>query len=442
MSDLTRRDVLKAGVAATAVVAGSGLVSATPASAQTAAFKLVPEKGAKLRMLRWSQFVQGDWDKWTEMTKKFTETTGIEVRVDKESWEDVRPKAAVAANVGAGPDIIIGTNDDPHKFPDKLVDLTDLATYLGNKYGGWYDSCVQYGTRNKKWIALPQGTPGACINYRISHVQAAGFDKPPNDFPGFLKMCQALKEKGTPVGFALGHATGDANAWTHWVLWGHGGKMVDAKDNVVINSPETIAALEYAKQMYQTFVPGTLSWLDPSNNKAFLDGQISVTNNGISIYTVAKTSTDPALQAIAKDMDHVNFAIGPVGVPTEYSLMLQAFVFKYSKYPNAAKEYLRYMWEGEQYMPWQQASNGYVSQPLAAYEKNPIWTADPKNTPFRDATKKMRYSAYAGTLGYASAAVIGDFINVDMFGQACTGSKSPKDAAAEAHERASRYYKV
>src|SRR5438093_4229432 len=89
MSDLTRRDVLKAGVAATAVAAGGGLVSTTPAAAQ-AAFKLEPEKGAKLRVLRWSQFVQGDWDKWTEMTKKFSETTGVEVRVDKESWEDVR----------------------------------------------------------------------------------------------------------------------------------------------------------------------------------------------------------------------------------------------------------------------------------------------------------------------------------------------------------------
>src|SRR5260221_4076953 len=217
-------------------------------------------------------------------------------------------------------------------------------------------------------------------------------------------MYQAHKEKGMPVGFALGPATGDANAWTHWVLWAHGGKMVDAKDNDVINPPEAIAALESAKQLYQTFVPGTLSWLDPSNNKAFLDGQISVTNIGISIYTVAKTSTDPALQAIAKDMDHVNFPIGPVGVPTEYSLMLQAFVFKYSKYPKAAKEYLRYMWEGEQYMPWQQASNGYVSQPLAAFEKNPIWTADPKNLPFRVATKKMLYIAYAVTHSYASDA--------------------------------------
>src|SRR5437764_4007861 len=164
MSNSKRRDFLKtsAGVAAGAAIGPMIWVK----NAQAQAWNNTPEKGAKLRVLRWSQFVQGDWDKWTEMTKKFTETTGIEVRVDKESWEDVRPKAAVAANVGAGPDIIIGTNDDPHKFPDKLIDLTDLATYLGNKYGGWYDSCVQYGTRNKKWIALPQGTPGACINYR------------------------------------------------------------------------------------------------------------------------------------------------------------------------------------------------------------------------------------------------------------------------------------
>jgi multiple sugar transport system substrate-binding protein len=441
MSELTRRDVLKAGVAATAAAAGGGLLSAGPASAQ-AAFKLEPEKGAKLRVLRWSQFVQGDWDYWLQATKKYSDMTGVEVRVDKESWEDVRPKAAVAAQVGAGPDIIIGTNDDPHKYPDKLLDLTDLATYLGGKYGGWYDACIQYGTRNKRWIALPQGTSAACLNYRISHMQAAGFEQFPKDFPGFLKLCQALKDKGTPAGFALGHATGDANGWCHWLLWGHGGKVVDAKDQVVINSPETIAALEFAKQLYPTFVPGTASWLDPSNNKAFLDGQVSLTNNGISIYTVAKNSTDAALQAIAKDMNHANFPIGPVGVPTEQNLMLQAFVFKYSKYPKAAQDYLRFMWEKDQYEPWQQASNGYICQSLKAYEQNPIWTQDPKNTPYRNGTAVTRYNGYAGTLGAASAAVMGDFVVVDMFGEAATGAKTPKEAAARAQERAARYYKA
>ena len=139
------------------------------------------------------------------------------------------------------------------------------------------------------------GAAGNAIVYRESHVKAAGFDTVPEDMAGFLKLCQALKAKGTPAGFALGNATGDSS-WTHWLVWAFGGKLVDDKNNVVINSPETIAALEYAKQLYETFIPGTLSWLDPNNNKAFLDGQLSLTANGISIYYAAKTSQDPKLQ--------------------------------------------------------------------------------------------------------------------------------------------------
>ena len=81
----------------------------------------------------------------------------------------------------------------------------------------------------------------------------------------------------------------------------------------MIDSPETIKALEYAKELYGTFVPGTLSWLDPNNNKAFLDGQISLTNNGISIYYAAKTSTDPKVKEMAADINHANMPVGPVG---------------------------------------------------------------------------------------------------------------------------------
>ena len=82
--------------------------------------------------------MQGDIDAYMANVKKFTEKTGIEVRVDNEGWEDVRPKAAVAANTGAGPDIILSTNDDANLYPDKLLDVTDVAEYLGKKYGGWY----------------------------------------------------------------------------------------------------------------------------------------------------------------------------------------------------------------------------------------------------------------------------------------------------------------
>lgn len=94
------------------------------------------------------------------------------------------------------------------------------------------------------------------------------------------------------------------------MVWAHGGKLVNEKNEVVIDSPETLKALEFARELYPTFVPGTLSWLDPSNNKAFLDGQISATANGISIYYAAKNSTDPRLKEMAADIQHANFPVG------------------------------------------------------------------------------------------------------------------------------------
>ncbi|HVJ51306.1 MAG TPA: extracellular solute-binding protein [Aliidongia sp.] len=440
MVDLTRRDAIKIGAGAALAVGTPGLVGFGPAHAQS--LDLKPEAGAKLKVLRWKRFVATDETVWLENTKKYSAQSGIDVHVDSENWEDVRPKAATAAQVGSGPDIIITTFDDPHKFPNKLVDLTDLATYLGGKYGGWYDVCERYSKRDGKWIGLPMGAAGNAMVYRIGNMRKAGFEEFPKDFPGFLKLCQALKANGTPPGFALGHATGDANAWTHWCLWSHGGKMVNEKNEVVLDSPETVAALEYAAELYKTFVPGVLSWLDPSNNKAFLAGDCSLTANGISIYYSAKTSDDPTQKALAEDIGHAHLPIGPLGRPATLSTYFQAVIFNYSKYPNAAKDYLRFMWEKEQYIPWQAASIGYVTQPLKAYESNPIWTEDPKHTPYRDAMSEMLDNGYSGQLGAASASSMADFIIVDMFAGACQGQVSPKEAAKTAAEQAKRYYKA
>ena len=439
MRDFNRRKFLEnsAGVAA---VATAGSMLSLPSYSQTLSFK--PEKDAKLRVLRWSRFVQGDIDAYMVNVKKFTEKTGIQVRIDNEGWEDVRPKAAVAANTGAGPDIILSTNDDANLYPDKLLDVSDLAEYLGKKYGGWYQACEAYlRPDGKKWIGIALGAAGSYMVYRTSYLKAAGFDSFPKDTAGFLAMCKALHAKGTPPGMALGNATGDG-LWANWLIWSHGGQLVDKNNKVIIDSPETIKALDYAKELYQTFIPGTLSWLDPNNNKAFLDSQISVTNNGISIYYAAKNATDPKVKELAADINHASFPIGPVGVATESHLFFNQMIMKYTKYPNAAKEFLRFMMEREQFDPWLTGAGGYIAQPLRSYESTAIWTSDPKNTPYRDGVKNMRPAGYAGKLGYASAGASADFIVCNMVAEAASGSKTPKEAAERAQKRAERYYKV
>ena len=97
MKTHTRRDFLKttSGIAASAALDQSLLVR--DAAAQQLSFK--PESGAALRVLRWKRFVQGDEEQWMANTRAFTERTGVSVRVDSENFEDIRPKAAVAASV-------------------------------------------------------------------------------------------------------------------------------------------------------------------------------------------------------------------------------------------------------------------------------------------------------------------------------------------------------
>jgi multiple sugar transport system substrate-binding protein len=235
---------------------------------------------------------------------------------------------------------------------------------------------------------------------------------------------------------ALGHATGDANIWCHWLLWSHGGKLVDENNRVAINSKETEAALEYAKKLYATFAPGTLSWLDPSNNKAFLAGEISLTYNAISIYYVAKHSDDPGFKAMTPDIYHTHMPIGPAGQRTELAAFVPMWIFKHTKYPNAAREYLRFMLEKDQYEAWQKACIGYVQQPLKAYRANPIWTVDPKHTPFRDIPERTLDNGNAGALGTASAGAMADYVMVNMVAEAASGAVPPAEAAARAEKRA------
>ena len=141
-------------------------------------------------------------------------------------------------------------------------------------------------------------------------------------------------------------------------------------------------------------------------------------------------------------MRTTNLPVGPVGKSVELFQVTTAVIFKYTKYPNAAKAYLQFMMEQDQFEPWLTAAGGYIAPPLDAYAKIPVWTADPKNTPYRDAVKNLRPAGYAGRLGYASAGAAADFIVVNMVAEAVSGSKAPNEAMERAQKRAERYYRL
>lgn len=444
---ISRRDTLalaSASLAASSIpiIGARAAVSDVPtADVKPPSFK--PEAGAELRVLRPAKFVDPDEVYWRQNTEKFTKETGVPVRVDFLSWEDLRPQTAVVANTGAGPDIVVGFSADPQIYVSKLVDVTDLATYLGAKYGGWQDLAILYGTKwkTKDWISIPIGGGTGPVVYRQSWVKEAGYDRIPDDHAGFLALCQKLKQIGHPCGFSLGHALGDANGFASWLLWSHNAKLVDENGAIALDSKETIEALKYATELQKTMVAGTLSWNDAGNNKAYAAGEIGLTFNGVSIYYVLKASQDQKLRDMAVDTQHQALPKGLAKRSPMSATPMNAMVFKHTKYPNAAKEYLRYMMEADQYGPWLSACIGYWSNSLKAYSKMKFWSDDPKLAPFAGGMDTSYYSGYAGPVTPASAAVEANYTVVDMFASVVTGNATPESAAKRAAQQAARYYK-
>ena len=441
MHPITRRNTLAigAGLLSTAALPANAAVTV----ADVPELKLTPEPGAKLRVLRPAKFVDADEAIFTANSKAYADKTGVDVRVDYLAWDNMPAQTAVVANTGAGPDIVIGFGPDPHVFVDKIIPLTDVADYLGRKYGGWYDLATLYGKtwKGADWLGIPMGGTTGPANYRISWIKEAGFEKIPDDLQQFLTLCRNLKKIGHPCGFALSHAPGDAPAYANWLLWAHGGRLVDEAGKVTLDTPQVRQAIDYARAMQETMISGTMSWNGASNNQAFAAGTIGLTQNGVSIYYAAKTSKDPLQQAIAVDMDHSSMPFGLSKSSPEQCLVMNAMVFKHSKFPNAAKDYLRFMMEAPQYDPWLTGCLGYWSQPLHAYAGSAVWSSDPKLHVFQDAMNTKYHDGFEGPVNAAEGSVLSDWVLVDMFARVVTGESNAEDSIKQAVRSAQRYYK-
>lgn len=152
---IKRREAVILGAAAAALAMARSANGQSIPTATATPPKLDIEKGASLRILRPARFVEPDEVIFRANTAKFAKEKGVEVRVDFVGWEDIRQQTAVSANTGAGPDIVLGWAEDPHIYSDKLLEVTDVAEYLGKKYGGWMFLGEKYGKKAKtnNWIS-------------------------------------------------------------------------------------------------------------------------------------------------------------------------------------------------------------------------------------------------------------------------------------------------
>ena len=140
-------------------------------------------------------------------------------------------------------------------------------------------------------------------------------------------------------------------------------------------------------------------------------------------------------------MDHAYWPIGPVGKPTELHLCFPMLTFNFTKYPQACKAFIGVHAGSRELQSVARGGAGLPDACLNAYDNNPVWTADPKRTVFRDVAKRTLTAGGLGSVGEKAAAAIADFIVVDMFANYCTGREDVKGAIALAERQAKRLFR-
>jgi ABC-type glycerol-3-phosphate transport system substrate-binding protein len=329
-------------------------------------------------------------------------------------------------------------------YATSLADVSDVTEEIGNAQGGYYDICKTVCTYGGNWVSVPWAVGGGLVAYRKSWFDEIGYTKFPVTWDQWHDAGKKLKAKGRPIGQALSHSFGDPPGFWYPYLWSWGGKEVEADGKTVaLNSPATIESIKWAVTFWNDCCdPGGLAWDDSSNNRAFLSGTISATNNGASIYIEAKKKPNVYLTEagtpLYQDIRHAPLGAGSSGsfnLPGPFSDM----VMKYSPNQKAAKDFLRWIHSKPVFEEWFTSQQGYTDGATKDWEKDPVWNVDPILAPFRDLPKHGRLVGYAGPPSQKAAEVLTKYIIVDMYTKAVQGTTA-EDAVAWATGELQKVY--
>src|SRR4051794_20317129 len=440
MVQIRRRKTLQLS-AASALAAGSGGLAGILSSGRAPAYG----QTQTVHWLRWADFVPAsDQLLKSEIVKECAKALGMKLMVETINANDIQARITAAIQSGSGPDIFNALNNWPQLYAGSCADVGDVAEDLGKAQGGFYDISKKVAIVGDRWIGVPWCVGGGLVAYRNSWLAEAGANEFPKDWDTYRAVGKKLKAAGRPYGQTAGHTFGDAPGWWYPYLWSWGGKELEADGKtVVLNSKETIESVKFAVVLWkETMDEGGLAWDDSSNNRAFLSGAVSATNNGASIYLEAKKKPDVYLTENGTPMkDDILHAPIPTGAGGQFNLPgpFTNLVMKYSKNQDGAKKFIRWMSSKEIFDKWFVSQQGYTAGPTKIWEDHPVWNVDPVLTPFKKIPVTGRLVGYAGAPNQKAAEALTKYIIVDMYAKAIQGMAA-EDSVKAAHAELVKIY--
>ncbi|MBA7670886.1 hypothetical protein ES703_79033 [subsurface metagenome] len=178
-------------------------------------------------------------------------------------WGDAWPKTLAAIEAGNPPDF-------QYSIPDLLltvyranaiVPVTDIVKEMDEKYHFFPGQIAPYHHKDEYW-GIPIWTMVFLLTYRPSYFEEyVGTTEPPKTWEEFLDYAEKLTQAPDLYGIGLGGAKNlmiDEQAYC--IMTTMGAKFFDEKGNIIFDSPKTIKALKFYKEIFQYTPPGADAW--------------------------------------------------------------------------------------------------------------------------------------------------------------------------------------
>ena len=396
--------------------------------------------GAKLEMLMRRSFIEAmnqlqeaQINQWGEAREVDTEPTF------SREWREL---TAAAVETKSGGDIAELFQSTAQIYDTNLMDLSDLAEELGERFGGWYDVGRDVATVNGVWRAIPRAYTAHAYNYRVDYFSEVGYEDPPKTYDEYLDCAAKLKEAGLPpVGNSISQTgPNDSASFCYSLLWSYGAHEVEEDGKTVsINSQETRDALAYAQEFAKVAAPDITAYDEGANNRNFLAGEISCTQNATSIYFVAEREAPE----VFANMSHFQYPDGPAGHHQLVEMNLLS-IFDFSENKEAARALVAWLMEPEQLGPLAQIGITFYTPLLSAYDDMPNmpWNFDPKLAPLKGLAYTGHLPGWPGPPSRQAAEAYGNQSLVNMFARVVTGEADVEEAIKIAEDELKAVYEA
>lgn len=399
-----------------------------------------------LTILLWSHFVPRH-DKWFDkFAQDWGKKVGVTVRVDHINTVDVPRRIASEVQAKKGHDLL--QHIAPlSQYEPSMLDMSDLVQEANRRWGQQLELCRKssFNPITKKFYAYCPGWSPDPGDYRKSMWQQVGLPNGPSSWDELLRGASEIKKRtGVPCGLGLSPET-DSNMAARALLWSYGASEQDQNERIVINSDETIAAVEFMTKLWkQAETNEVFSWVPASNNQALIAGKSSYILNSISAWRTAMGTNTK----IGDDIFFVPALRGPKASLAAQHVIYQWTVPKYAGNADAAKEFLLHYTANMAAVTYNSELYDLPGWPslvpqLGGWLDNDPFGAKPANklSLLKGAVNWSANIGYPGPSNPAIGEVFNTFVLPNMFARAARGQANPKQAVEEAEKQINSVFK-